>query len=79
MSTIGMFDAKTHFSQLIERVLKGERITITRHGVPVAVISPPVAREQLDVKRAVEELKAFRKGRTLGGIKIRDLINEGRR
>ena len=79
MSTLGVFEAKTHFSQIIDRVLKGEEITITRNGVPVAVIRSPSLKESLDVEKAVEELKAFRKGRTLGGVKIKDLINEGRR
>ena len=34
METIGAFEAKTHLSALLERVSKGEKITITRHGAP---------------------------------------------
>jgi len=37
METVGAYEAKTHLPKLLERVLKGERITITKHGVPVAV------------------------------------------
>ena len=38
METVGAYEAKTHLPKLLERVLKGERITITKHGVPVAVL-----------------------------------------
>ncbi len=40
MQTIGAFDAKTHFSQIIEQVLSGEEFTVTKHGKPVARIVP---------------------------------------
>ncbi|MBF0419399.1 MAG: type II toxin-antitoxin system prevent-host-death family antitoxin, partial [Magnetococcales bacterium] len=40
METIGAFAAKTHLSALLDRVVQGEQITITRHGVPVAVMLP---------------------------------------
>jgi len=41
METVGAYEAKTHLPKLLERVLKGECITITKHGVPVAVLQPP--------------------------------------
>jgi prevent-host-death family protein len=37
MATVGAYEAKTHLAQLLERVGQGERITITKHGVPVLV------------------------------------------
>ncbi len=37
MEIVGAFDAKTHLSLLLHRVARGERITITRHGVPAAM------------------------------------------
>jgi len=40
METIGAFDAKTHLSALLDRVAKGEKLTITRHGIPAAVLVP---------------------------------------
>jgi prevent-host-death family protein len=40
METIGAYEAKTHLPKLLERVAEGERITITKHGVPVAVLEP---------------------------------------
>jgi prevent-host-death family protein len=37
-------DAARSFSELLNRVLDGEEIEITRAGAPVAVIGPPRAR-----------------------------------
>jgi prevent-host-death family protein len=36
MAAFNVHEAKTHFSQLLDRVLEGEKIVITRNGVPVA-------------------------------------------
>ena len=44
MAEVGSYEAKTHLSGLLDRVERGERITITRHGVPVAVLVPASAR-----------------------------------
>ena len=40
MTVVNIHDAKTHFSRLIERVRQGERITIAKDGVPVAMLTP---------------------------------------
>ena len=78
MKTVGAFEAKTHFSQLLDQVAKGESITITRHGEPVAQLVPAKpARDPQALEALVEEIKRTRKGRSLGGIKIKDLIHEG--
>jgi prevent-host-death family protein len=37
---IGAFEAKTHFSQLLKEVEKGNVIHVTRRGKPVAVLAP---------------------------------------
>jgi prevent-host-death family protein len=80
-TTVGAFDAKTNLSQLLDRVEKGETVVITRHGVPVARLSPyesGIDREM--VRKTIQELKKFAKGRRLPpGETIKDLINEGRR
>jgi prevent-host-death family protein len=39
MSEIGAYEAKTHLPKLLERVEKGERFVITRHGRPVAELT----------------------------------------
>jgi prevent-host-death family protein len=40
MAFVGAFDAKTHLAELLDRVSRGEKITITRHGVPAAMLVP---------------------------------------
>lgn len=40
MNTVGACEAKTDFSQLLDKVANGESITITRHGEPVAQLVP---------------------------------------
>lgn len=51
MQTVGLFDAKTHFSEYVARAEAGEEVIITRHNKPVAKIVPlnavvaPPARE----------------------------------
>lgn len=79
METVGSYEAKTHLPALLERVAKGERIRITRHGTPVAMLVPAEAVERPDPKQVIAEIKKLRRGRTLGGITIRELIAEGRR
>ena len=79
METVGAYEAKTHLPKLLERVLRGERITITKHGVPVAVLQPPDPSKKVDIRSVVIELRKFREKHRLDGISIRDMIEEGRR
>jgi prevent-host-death family protein len=80
--SVGSFEAKTHLPALLERVAKGERITITRHGRPIAQLVPVETAAKPDVRKVVEEMRAFRdhRGPLLGvELTIRDLVEEGRR
>ncbi|MCX6617449.1 MAG: type II toxin-antitoxin system prevent-host-death family antitoxin [Acidobacteria bacterium] len=79
METVGSFEAKTHFSALLERVAKGETITITKHGVPVAKLVPANAPAKRSREEVLRDLEEFGKGRSLGGLTFRQLIDEGRR
>lgn len=79
METVGSFEAKTHLSALLERVAGGETITITKHGVAVAKLVPASAPAKRSRAELIRDIKEFRKGRSLGGITIKQLINEGRR
>ncbi len=80
METVGSFEAKTHLSELLERVGRGEEFTITKHGKPVARLVPmPEIQAKPSVQSAVEAMQAFRKGRSLKGLSIREMIEEGRR
>jgi prevent-host-death family protein len=51
MDTIGAYEAKTHLPKLLERVLKGESIVITRHGSPVAILQPMPAQRKSEPKQ----------------------------
>jgi len=79
MDRVGAYEAKTQLSKLLERVMKGERITITRHGVPVAVLQPPESAKPGDTKSVIAEIRKFRKKHSLKGQTLKDLIEEGRR
>ena len=78
METIGAYEAKTHLSQILDRVAGGEKITIARHGVPVAVLQPAAPAKQTPVRAIIEQLRGFRKGHRLGDISLRELIEDGR-
>lgn len=80
MYEVGSYEAKTHLPRLLKKVARGERITITRHGVPVAMLVPVERKAKKDVKAVIEQIKAFSEGRTLGkDLTIRQMIEEGRR
>ncbi|MFZ0888096.1 MAG: type II toxin-antitoxin system prevent-host-death family antitoxin [Candidatus Binataceae bacterium] len=79
MQEIGLYKARTRWSELMRRVARGERFTITRHGAPLAVLAPAAANEPDRIREAVRALHAFRKGKRLGRLKLRDLIKEGRK
>jgi prevent-host-death family protein len=78
MTTVGAYEAKTHLAQLLDRVAKGERITITRHGVPVATLTPAEPVDRRPVKEVIEELKRFRRAHTLKRSTIRKMREQGR-
>jgi prevent-host-death family protein len=74
---VGAYEAKTHLPALLERVARGEQITITKHGKPIARLVP-IQRTDPDRRaEAIEKLKKFAEGRTLD-VPIKQLINEGR-
>ena len=55
METIGAYEAKIHLPQLLDRVARGERLTITRHGKPVAQLIP-VATDRQRAQRAAARI-----------------------
>lgn len=75
---VGAYEAKTRLSALLDEVEKGQSVTISRHGVPVAVLMPANRPVTPTPEETVAALRAFRRGRTLGAS-VTDLIAEGRR
>ena len=80
MATVGVFEAKNRLSELIERVGRGEEITITRRGAAVArLVQPEHADSTAHKEAAVDALRLARKGVRLEGVSLKELIDEGRR
>jgi prevent-host-death family protein len=87
METIGLFEAKTHLSELVARAEQGEEVIITRHNKPVAKLVPisQVSADLMARRRvAIAELEAI--GRQVvertGGItreEILEWVREGRK
>jgi prevent-host-death family protein len=67
METIGAFEAKTHLSSLLERVVKGEKFTITKHGKPVAQLVPVDQRDPAQISAIVRRMEQIAADQTLGG------------
>ncbi|MEM3433967.1 MAG: type II toxin-antitoxin system prevent-host-death family antitoxin [Candidatus Methanomethyliaceae archaeon] len=76
MPEIGAYEAKAKFSELLRRVQRGERFVITKHGVPVAMLQPVSQRR--DIQELIRNIEEFACKQTLGGIRVKDLIEEGR-
>lgn len=80
MTRVGAYEAKTHLPRLLERVESGESIVITRHGEEVAhLVPPPGKASRPDLGQAISQWKKSRRDVRLSGLKVRKLIDEGRR
>ena len=80
MESVGAFEAKTHLSDLLDRVRQGEKITITRHGVPAAMLVPVgEAGPKPTHQEIVEGMRALRKRIKPDTMSVREMVNEGRR
>lgn len=78
MQTVGAFEAKTHFSALLDKVEKGEQIVITKHGRAVAKLVPATAANHLRIKQAIATLKELSRGHKLD-LDWKKLRDQGRR
>jgi len=77
--SVGAFEAKNRFSELLDRVGRGAEVTITKHDRPVARIVPIEDVSIAARRRAVAELRAVRGKYRLKGVTIGELVAEGRR
>ena len=78
---IGAFEAKTHFSRILDKAKQGEDFIITKRGEAVARIIPFEKKPEMTRQEAIEQLKEFRKlyrGKP-GSFNIREAIEDGRR
>ena len=76
---IGAFEAKTRLSELLRETARGKSFVIRRRGRVVARLVPPVDEgEAADLSKALAEFREIRK-RIPGRVKVRKLVEEGRR
>lgn len=54
MKTVGAYEAKTHFSELFDQVKNGQAINISRHGTPIAILSPYIQERHTPTKEVIE-------------------------
>lgn len=80
METIGLFEAKTHLSELVARAERGEEVVITRHHRPVAKLVPVAtpAADAASRRAAINALLRGARGRVLS-MDWKALRDEGRR
>jgi len=83
MATVGAFEAKTKLSELLDMVERGEEVTITRHGEPVARLVPVRAvDEQARLRALIDEIKATLATSGLSRTTVDEILEwrkEGRR
>ena len=79
MHEIGAFEAKNKLGTLLDWVEQGEEVLITRRGKAVARLVPAEPGfDRAKARRAADGIFETRRGVTLGGLKVKDLVNEGR-
>lgn len=83
MRSVGVHEARTHFSRLLDEVEKGESITITKRGRPVAVLSLARPVEARDAPAVIAEFRAYSRDQarnrgSLSAKELKELIKEGR-
>lgn len=79
MKHFGAFEAKTHFSTLLEDVAHGEHIVITKHGRPIARIIPFSGSSRDRISQTIRRIHAFGMEHPLGDLDWKELRDEGRR
>ena len=80
MREMGAFEAKNKLGTLLDWVELGEEILITRRGKAVARLVPATPGiDRARARQAAENIRARSAGASLGGLTIKDLVNEGRR
>jgi prevent-host-death family protein len=83
VKSVGSYEAKTHLPRLLGQVEKGETITITRRGKPIAVLSPAEVQPRRDMRTVIDEFREYsrQRSRELGSLTPREILEmteEGR-
>lgn len=76
---VGIYEAKSRLSQLVEKAEAGEEVVLTRHGRPVAKIVNVAPASQPSRKAILREILALaRRVRIPRKVSIAELVSEGR-
>jgi len=79
IQTIEAHEEEVRLFDLLDRVERGERIAIVREGVHVATLISADEDRRAKAAAACKRMRERRKGLTLDGLSIREMIEEGRR
>jgi prevent-host-death family protein len=87
MESVGLFEAKTHLSELIARAERGEETIITRHNrpvakiVPISKISPELVQQRLEAVKGMQAIgrQMIARGGPITEDEILEWVREGRR
>ncbi len=76
---VGSYEAKTKLPELLRGIQAGSRYTITLRGEAVADLVPAESSKNSDVVAAVDDMLSFmRAHKSVGGIDLKALVDEGR-
>jgi prevent-host-death family protein len=87
METVGLFEAKTHLSELIARAERGEETIITRHNkpvakiVPISKVSPELVQQRLEAVKGMQAIgrQMIARGGPITEDEILQWVRKGRR
>lgn len=73
------FEAGPEMETVLEQLKTAGQVTITQDGQPVAILSAFRSSSEASLDEVFERIREFRKGKSLGGVSIRELREEGQR
>jgi len=76
MPEIGAYEAKTHLPKLLDRIQKGERFTITKHGRPVAELVPVTSQDPEAVRLTIKRIRSYRETLRKRGVTTQRLLKK---
>jgi prevent-host-death family protein len=80
MREVGAFEANNRLGQLVDLVEQREEVVITRHGKAVARLVPrKTGFSRVEAREAAQRIRKMSRGIKLGRLRLKDLIDEGRR
>jgi len=76
MPEIGAYEAKTHLPKLLERIQKGERFTITKHGRPVAELVPVSRKDPEAIRQTINGIRSYRDNLRKRGLTTQRILKK---